>query len=235
MILGETGIVLPFAGGLLCDILGQVAQRAARLQGADIGLSSALEIVEPVEGLGHGAPDHQHAVIAHDQSGDLRVRQKLHAARGLVGKGHAAVMVIHYHAVVEHRGVLVDRGQTRIRQTGQHCGMDRMHMHGAARVRTGSVQAAMQAPGGGIGCIGPVHRRGIMRVDLDQAAGGDPSEMPPRRVDEETRPVAIHRKAEMIGHRLMHVQSRGPAKGGGHVRPLGPMGQVALVLHGRSP
>ena len=47
--------------------------------------------------------------------------------------------------------------------------------------------------------------------------------------------VRLHGKAEMIGDRLVHVQPGGPAKGGGKIDPLGPVGQILCrLVHDRS-
>ncbi len=160
------------------------------------------------------------------------IAQHLGAAGGFVLEGHAAVVVIHDMAVVEHRRVLVDGGQAAVGEAGQHGGMDRMHMHQAAGMRQGAVDGAVQAPGGGVGRIGAVQGFGIIGVDLDQAGGGDAGEMPAVGVDQKPRALGVHREREVVGHRLVQLEFHRPAEGGGEVDPLGPVGDIGMLVHG---
>ena len=235
MKVGETGVSLPFPGGLFGHGVGQDPQGAAGLQGADIGLGGAFEIGQAVEGIGDGLADDQDAVVAHDQGGEFWVTQHFGAAATLVGKGHAAVVVVHHLTVEKHGRVLVDRRQAAVGKRGQHGGVHRMDMHDAAGMRQGAVDRTMQAPGGGVGRVGAVHGARVIGVNLDQRRGGDAGKVAAIGVDQEPCPLGVDGQRKVVGHRFVQVQFDGPAESGGHVGPLGPMGQVGMAVHVASP
>ncbi len=170
-------------------------------------------------------------MIAHDHRGDLRIGQKGCTARALIPKGHAAIMFVHDLPVVEHCGVLVDCWQLGVGEAGKNGGMNGMHMHDAGSVRAGPVNAAMQAPGGGVRRVGTGHGGGIVCVDLDQRGCGDPAEMAAVRIDEETGALGVHRKREVVRHRLVQPKTRGPAKGGRKVLAEVEKSQVRVMIH----
>ena len=58
---------------------------------------------------------------------------------------------------MEHGRVLVDCGQAAVGKTGKHGGKGRMDVHDASSMRAGAVDCGMQAPCGGIGCVGAGH------------------------------------------------------------------------------
>jgi hypothetical protein len=235
---GLARVAFEFARGLLRHVVGQDAQGLPGLERADIGLGRALEVVETVERLGHVVPDHQDTVVAHDKNPVLGIRQQPRAARALVLEGQPAIAVVDDVTVEEGRAVLVDGGQRAVGQAGQHRGMDGMHVHHAARMRAQPVNRAMQPPGRGIGRAGPVHRFRVVGIQQQQVRGPDSGEVHLVGIHQEPRAVTADRKAEMIGHRLVHVQPRGPAEGRRHVDPFLPVGQVcalAGVQHRVSP
>jgi len=224
------GIFLEFARGLFRHGLGENTQRTPGLKRANIGLGGALEVIKPVKRLGHGVTDHHHPVIAHDQHLLARVAQQPRAAGTLVLEGQSAIGLVDDMAVVESGTVLVDGRQAAVLETGEHGGMDRMHVHGAARLGAMPVQAAMQAPGGRVRRVGAVHRVGVGRVHLDQVAGADAREMALVGVHQEARAVLVDGEAEMVGHRLVHAQPRGPAERGGEIHAVLPVLHVRVQV-----
>ena len=91
-----------------------------------------------------------------------------------------------------------------------------------------AVNAAMQAPSGGVGRIGAVHRAGVIGVNLDQARGRDARKMAAIGVDQKPRAFRIGGKAKVVGHRLVQVQLDRPAKGRGKVDAFGPVGDIGV-------
>ena len=67
-----------------------------------------------------------------------------------------------------------------------------------------------------------------LRVDQQQLAGPDEREMAPARVHQEARAGVVHRQTEVVGHRLVQVVPRRPAKRTGQRNPL--LGVINLGL-----
>ena len=72
--------------------------------------------------------------------------------------GNAAELHVIGAALVEPRGVLVDRLDLRILQAGQRRRIGHMRVQQAARMGQGGMDLAVDAPGRRVGRIGTVHR-----------------------------------------------------------------------------
>ena len=226
MAVGLLGVVVQLGGGFFGHRVRQHPQGPAGLQGADIGFCRALEIIEPVERIGHGTAQHQHAVIAHDHHTFLRVAQLGCTARALILEGQPAIALVNHGAVEEGAAILVDRRQGAVGKAGQHGGKDRMHMHHATRMWHQPMHPAMQPPGRGVGGIGARHNCRIIGVEQQHVGCADAGKMHLVGVHQELCAFRVHGQREMVGHRLVHVQPRGPAKGGGKLNAFVPMGNV---------
>ena len=200
---------------------------------ANVRFGGAFEIVEPVERIGHAVADHHDAMVAHDHHLLFRIGEELCAAFALVFEGKAAILRVDHIAVEEGGAVLVDGRQTRVLQTGQHGCVDRMHMHRAAGMRTMAVQAAVQAPGGRVGCVRPVERVGIVGIHDQQVARLDARKVHLVRVHQEPGAVIIDRKAEMVGNALVHVEPRRPPESGCKINAFLPMLDIGGELRDR--
>ena len=80
-------------------------------------------------------------------------------------------------AVEEHRTVLIDGRQALVLEAGQYRGVDRVHMHRAARLWTQPVQPAMQAPCGGVRRAGSGQGFRVVGIHHDQVGGLDAREV----------------------------------------------------------
>ena len=103
-------------------------------------------------------------------------------------------------------------------------------MHGAACVFAMAMQPAMQAPSGGIWRIGAFHTRRIIGIDNDQIRGFDARKVHLIGVHQEFGSLGVNGQAKVIGHRLMHVQSHRPAKGGGEIDTLLPIVHIGARI-----
>jgi hypothetical protein len=208
---------------------GTVPARAPGLQREDVGPGGAFEIIHAHDGLGHGFADEENAVVAHDHGADRRVLEQARAACALVLEREAAVILIDDLAVVEHGRGLVDRGKAAFGEAGEHRGIGRVHMHGAACMGDVAMKAGMQAPGCRIGCVLALCAVGVPGVDHPEVGGPDPAEMP-FRIDQEFGSVVVHCKREVVGHAFVHVfAGRQPERGGKLGAGLG-MGHLGRPL-----
>ena len=92
-------------------------------------------------------------------------------------------------------------------------------------MRQQRMDAAMNAPGGLVRCIGALH--GLLVVGIEQHEIGrlDAGEMPPARIHQELLAVGRYGEAEVIGDRLVPVEMLGEPEGRGEVDP-----QLALMV-----
>ena len=167
-------------------------------------------------------------MVAHHHDLDLRIGQHAGAALAFFLESQPAILVVDHHAVIEGGAILVDRRQAAVLQAGKHGGVDRMHMHDAAGVRTMPMDRAVQAPCGRVRCAGTAQHVWIVRIQFQQVRGLDAGEMHLVRVHQELRAVVIGRQREMVRHRLMHVEPRGPAESGGEIDALRPVAEIAF-------
>jgi hypothetical protein len=176
-----------------------------------------------------------HAVIAHHHHLDLGIDEKLRAALPLLLEGQPAIMRVDDMAVEEHRRILVDRRQARVGERRQHRGVDRMDMHDAARVADIAMDGAVQPPRRRIGRVRTGERIRIIGIDHQEVARLDAREMHLVGIHQELRAVVVDGQREMIGHRLVHVEPRRPAKGTSEIDALlieGQVGQRFLLQAG---
>jgi hypothetical protein len=90
-----------------------------------------------------------------------------------------------------------------------------MQMHDAAGLGQALVQPGVQVPGGRIGCIGPLQRRRVLRIEQEEVARADARKVASTRVDEKLRPR--DRETQVIRDRFMHVEACEPAERGGEI------------------
>jgi len=99
-------------------------------------------------------------------------------------------------------------------------------MHGAAGVRAMTMQTSMQAPSGRVRRVRALQGARVIGVNHQHVGGLDPAEMHLVRVHQEPGAIVVNSEREVVGHAFVHVQTRGPAKGGGKVDTLLPVVDV---------
>eukprot|EP00521_Asterionellopsis_glacialis_P005975 CAMPEP_0195274508 /NCGR_PEP_ID=MMETSP0706-20130129/17210_1 /TAXON_ID=33640 /ORGANISM="Asterionellopsis glacialis, Strain CCMP134" /LENGTH=82 /DNA_ID=CAMNT_0040331429 /DNA_START=29 /DNA_END=274 /DNA_ORIENTATION=+ len=81
-----------------------------------------------------------------------------------------------------------------------------MDMHNAARMRTKTVDRAMQTPCRWIRRVRLIHCGRIIGVQKQKIRRPDARKVALIGVHEELRAVFIHRKAEMVRHGFVHIE-----------------------------
>ena len=155
---------------------------------------------------------------------DRLVAQRRGDPLALVARqGEAAIAVVVGDPAPEPGAILVDRQHAAVLEAGEGGGVGHVRVQDAADFRAQAMQRAVDAPGGRVGRVGPVHHRGIVDIQQEQVAGGDPGEMTPARIDQDAAATGVEGQAEMVGHRLMPAEPCGEPECGGKIDPRLPI------------
>ena len=117
-------VAFQFLRRLFSNLIRQHLQRSPGLQGADIRLGSAFEIVLSGKRIGHRIADNHDAVVAHDHHFLLWVGEELRTAFALFFERQTAIVSVNDVSIEERRTVLVDGRQARVFKAGQNGRMD---------------------------------------------------------------------------------------------------------------